>query len=276
MVNGAKTWDFTISKKDIPIQKVKKSLREIAENWAFQWEIGKKSGHHHYQGRCKLKWKSTKKQARGHFKKVGLKPHLSPTSRANVSNNFYVMKEETRHEGPWQDTDPVIPDWIVDLKLRPWQQMVVDSLKVPDKEMINVIYDPLMTGLGKSTLFSYCGINQFAQCIPPLDTSAQIVGFAMCWGEKPAYIIDMPKGALHSQEIWRGIETIKSGYLYDWRNKARQLHMYPPVIWVFSNTVPKLEWLAARKWKFWMDKDGNKQELVVVTLNDINKINIRN
>ena len=58
------------------------------------------------------------------------------------------MKEDTRIEGPYKDgladVDNIyIPRQFRDKKLYEWQQTIIDSAKVFDDRIINLIYDPV-------------------------------------------------------------------------------------------------------------------------------------
>lgn len=96
--NAICSWDFTLKKTDdIDENIIKNILKEYCKNYAFQLEKGE-TGYIHYQGRISLKIKS----------RVGpplFNAHWTPTSNENKSNNFYVIKSDTRILGPWTDKD---------------------------------------------------------------------------------------------------------------------------------------------------------------------------
>jgi len=90
-------YDFTLN-GDKDKETLMTCLKELCREWVFQLEEGE-NGYKHYQGRLKLKTKKRLVTLKNnfHWKEI----QLSTTSCANIGNNFYVTKEESRIEGPW-------------------------------------------------------------------------------------------------------------------------------------------------------------------------------
>jgi len=245
-------------------------LKEYCKKWCFQEEcVGDPlTDNHHFQGRFSLKVKRRfreLKQILNGSASLGTM-HLSITSRANHGNMFYVMKPETRVGGPWKDDDIVIPKRYQGVTLRPWQQQVIDDIAGEENQTINILYDPLMEGLGKSFLMGYLRTRGLACCIPPVPSGKDVCQFVMSKPESTAYIIDVPKGSAQSAELYAGIESVKSGYVYDLRHRGRDLTFEKiPHVWIFANTLPNPFWIAMRKWKVWIVDYPEKKAIKVST-----------
>ena len=75
-----------------------------------------------------------------------------------------------------------------------------------------------------------------------------------------AYVIDMPRDMPLKlmAGFWKGVESIKNGYVFDKRHSFRDRQMPSPTIWVFTNTFPDLRKMSEDRWQIWMI-DWNKK-----------------
>lgn len=233
-------------------------LTEVAKKWCFQQERGEIDGYLHYQGRFSLKVKQrlTTLLNKCPWKEI----HLSPTSKENHGNDFYVTKEDTRVHGPWsniKDTPIVLPKQFHNINsFFPFQEKIINLCATFNTRSINVIYAP-GGGEGKSTI---CGILQCtkrAQIIPPFNDIEAIMGVAMgaykANGPVPAYLIDMPR-ALKKDKLgsfYAGIESLKNGFLYDKRYEFKQIFIDSPAIIIFCNELPEFSLLSRDRWVIW-------------------------
>jgi len=264
--NGLYVWDFTFHTDDDKKADDKTALmthiKARAKHWAFQLEAGKETGKLHYQGRVSLKTKTRKPS-----NQFGdLKINFSPTTNCNSDNDLYVMKEDTRIEGPWTDKDKeiYIPRQIREIKeLRPWQKLVVDSRLIWDTRKINIIYDP-QGNHGKSILKTYIGVYGLGRSLPFTNDYRDIMRMVMDTEKKPLYIIDIPRALRKDQlyQFFSAIETIKDGYAYDDRYSFREEYFDCPVIWVMMNAIPETEYLSKDRWVFWSfnNENGNLEQ----------------
>lgn len=82
----------------------------------------------------------------------------------------------------------------------------------------------------------------------------------VCVGYRtPGYIIDIARNfdTRRGLGVWKGIEGLKGGYVYDKRYHFTDECFTNPHVWVFMNEPPKTEWLSADRWKIWMlNKEG--------------------
>lgn len=249
-------WDFTLKHDAIKFRPLLATLREQCKKYAFQLEEGK-SGYMHYQGRFSLK---IKRRLTGVKKLFPNEIHLSITSNENRNNMFYVMKEETRVDGPWTDMEKptYIPRQIREIKkLYPWQQHIVDTYDEWDTRTINVIYD-LEGNNGKSTLCGYMRAHKIGFVLPFINDYKDIMRMIMCVPTKRCYLMDMPR-AINKDRLYQmygAIETIKNGYAYDDRYHFKEKCFDCPNIWIFCNVLPDRTMLSEDRWKIWtIDED---------------------
>lgn len=253
-------WDFTLKKEGNDVEEIKKILKNHCKKWCFQLEESKK-GYVHFQGRFSLK---LKRRLKGVKKLFPQETHLSITSTANRDNMFYVMKDETRKEGPWKDNDEetYIPRQIREIKqLYPWQQYIVNNHDVWDTRTINIIYDKKGNN-GKSILCSYMRAHKKGFVLPFCNDYKDIMRMIMNVPTKRCYLMDMPR-AINKEKLYQmysAIETIKNGYAYDDRYHFKEKVFDCPNIWIFTNTLPDMNLLSIDRWKLW--KISNNKELV--------------
>lgn len=265
-------WDFTYFPENPDFNAVIAAIAPHSKHYCFQLEETKDEKKH-FQGRIALRKKLRLAGVVDLFKPLLPGAHWSPTSNAGAGSKFsYVMKADSRVEGPWMDKEleakvaplKTLPVKVIDAKgLKPWQQQVKNlidsyhkSLEADDLELdtrsINVIVDPVGK-TGKSSFTTWMAYYGHAKYMPTLfDTGMKIMGFAMDNSHK-TYFMDMPraqpKNAL--RQLYSAIESLKDGQLYDWRYKGRQVTVNPPAVWVFTNEFPKTNWLSADRWRFW-------------------------
>lgn len=272
MNNPVCTYDFTCPETVGRIV-LEKKLRECCKKWTYQLEESE-HGYRHFQGRVSLKVKARMSTL---IKKFDIKViHWSPTSKQNSGNDFYVVKEETRVDGPWSDTDEVlyIPRQVREIaKLYPWQQYIVDNHDVWDTRTINIIYDPV-GNIGKSILVSYMRAHKLAFKIPFCNDFKDIMRMVCDVPTKRCYIVDMPRAVNKDRlfQMYAALEEIKNGFAYDDRYHYKEKIFDSPNIWVFSNILPEFQYLSQDRWVIWQVREN---ELVNYSqeIDDLENIN---
>lgn len=75
----------------------------------------------------------------------------------------------------------------------------------------------------------------------------------------PAVFVDLPRSLPRSRytQLWGGIEEAKNGHAWDDRYSFRELWFNPPVVWVFTNKIPKRKHLSIDRWCFYQVESGN-------------------
>lgn len=246
-------------------------FRKNCKQFVFQKEKGEKTGMEHFQCRIRLKKKtrfSTLKK-KGFF--VG--GHWAPTSKDVYieGDMFYVMKDETRLEGPWTDKDEVKVltkqlKRFLEFEHYAYQKAIIDTAAKYDERTIYLIYDT-HGNLGKSILGEYMEYIGLAEEIPSWRMMDDIMQWVMSRGAqngfKKAYLVDMPRGMKKDKmaDFWSGIETVKNGVAFDKRHYAKKARFDRPQIFVFTNVLPKFNLMSKDRWKIWeIQKDHSYLE----------------
>lgn len=249
-IKGAlKSYDVTVpwSEKLTP-KEVGRCLAELASKFAYQLEISE-SKYKHYQIRLRLFKKKILSMAIEQIHKVGLKgAHVSRTVGVNSKKFDYVMKSDTRVEGPWTDETwselEEVDEELMTNVLYPWQKDLKEYIENGPTSRRGVdVYVDLLGGLGKTFMMKYLRWKKLACVIPPFSKMEDVIQMVMCKPTAKCYVIDIPRGLgdKKMQEFWSGIEQIKNGYCYDKRHKFRDRMFKTPKVVVFTNTMPDVD-----------------------------------
>lgn len=268
-------FDFRMNYEYATKDELVEQCNKLAKKWCFQLEKGAEKGYMHWQGRISLKNKHRLCELKKMWTDTPLPNHLRPTSKevAITGNFFYVQKEETRVEGPYDNRSYVekyIPRQFRGLmdKLYPYQQQIYDCAKEFDSRIINLVYDK-RGNQGKSTIAALCELFGNGLDLPPVNDAEKLVQ-SLCdiciaknlRNPSPVFI-DMPramdKSRLHG--IYTAIEQIKKGKLYDVRHSYRDWWIDSPQLWVFTNIEPDLELLSRDRWKVWIVDDTKNLQI---------------
>lgn len=260
MTSQCCVWDITIPADKAVLEDLKKWMKTNCKSYAFQLERGSETGYVHYQCRISLKEKD---RLSGVKRLLAIEEaHLCPTSDANKANMFYVMKEDTKIDGPWTDKDEeplYIPRQIRDITaLRPWQQSLISDKDVWNTRSINILIDK-MGNIGKSILKTWIGVHQIGRSLPFSNDYKDFMRMVMDTPKRKLYIIDVPRAIRKEQvhSFFSGIETLKDGYAYDDRYKFREEYFDCPNIWVFMNTLPDRRYMSFDRWNLWEVIENN-------------------
>lgn len=262
MANAVATFDFTYFCDNLdeyfPI--VRDWCKDVSKKWCFQYEEGSETNRKHFQGRLSLK---VKKREIEFIKSIpqNLKGmHISITSKENVKNNFYVLKEDTRVSGPWssEDKEVYIPRDVRKIKdFYSWQNTVLDLCKKEEDRIVNIIYDPHGNN-GKSTLIRYCMVHQIGRKLPLCNDYKDLMRMVMDMPDSNNYFIDMPRaiGKERLYQFYGAIEEIKSGYAFDDRYSFKEKIFDPPNVFIFTNQLPDQGLLSKDRWVIWTIVDN--------------------
>lgn len=261
MTNQCCTFDFTIPHQLIDKTNLIKKLNKHCKKWTFQGEQGEKTEYKHWQGRLSLKVKCRLNEliSKWNFKET----HFSITSKVNQKNNFYVMKDETRLEGPYLSEDNkeiYIPRQVREItRLYPWQQTIVELATTWDTRTINVVVDE-KGNIGKSVLTMYMLSHRLGRIVPFCNNFKDLMRMVCDIPTSRCYLIDMPRAINKEQlnSLYSGIEYMKNGYVFDDRYSFREKIFDSPNIWVFTNAVPDMTLVSYDRWKLWEVNKENK------------------
>lgn len=279
-MNAVAMWDFRINAEGIDSTIIIKQLKSIAKRYAFQLEQGAETGYLHFQGRFSLIKKHRKTELMKMFTLIPVPNYLEPSTNPTYYSGdmFYVMKDETRVGGPWDERvkEIYIPRQYRNLlqNLYPYQKYIFDSADTFDTRIINMIYCP-KGNIGKSTIASLCELFGHGIDLPPVNDAEKLIQSCcdICEAKQirnpsPVFV-DLPR-AMNKDRlngIYTAIEQIKKGKLYDLRYKYKDYWIDSPQIWVFSNIKPELNMLSLDRWKVWTVDE--KKDLVKYDEDDL-------
>jgi len=256
-------------------------LNEFGHQWCFQLERGTNNDKQHYQVRVIMMTHQMKATLLHIFSCRGIDERdltFLPESNKSIEQgglSFYVMKDETRQDGPWMDASYVRPVKHVyegkDLKCmdtpRPFQQKLMDiCLAEPnDRDMIWVCNRS--GNAGKSKLMKYMRFHRdrYNMARVPMGSANQIKTAVIEKGPHKIYMVDMPRVRGSDErltEIFSALEEIKNGWVESaMYGKPAELIMEPPHIVIFSNDVPNLSYASLDRWVVYLlyDDDYGQQ-----------------
>lgn len=256
------TYDFTLKRDDLDYvyTDIINCMKERCKKWAFQLEKSD-SGYEHYQGRFILIKKTSIVQCIKLFHARFSSMHIQPTSNASSTNFTYVMKEQTRLDGPWTDKDPDIDEVYVPIQyrveLRPWQdelyKLVMKELEDKHYRNVHVLYDPT-GGIGKTTMALNLTCRKKAEYIPPCNDAKDIMRMCFSLPTTKLYIFDLTRSMCKDKlyGMYSAIEQIKNGYIYDDRYSFRRKFIDAPGIIIMTNTLPTKQYLVNDRWRVHM------------------------
>ena len=254
-------WDVTIPADYATKDQIVETLTTHAKDWAFQKERGSTTGYEHWQVRLSLKEKDRKPW----MKFWPDKCFFGITSMGGSKKFNYVMKDETRIDGPWTSesmTEDYIPRQIRAItQLRPWQAQLlewVDETKHPfDDRHVNCLVDPIGRN-GKSTVANYGEAHKLCNILPFQNDYRDVCRMVMGMPTSKMYIVDIERSIPIKKmgPFWGAIESVKNGRVYDDRYSYKMKRFDSPVIWVFMNRFPKKGYFSHDRWVFWsIDKE---------------------
>lgn len=258
-------YDFTLKHEVICHECLSDILDKYCKKWIFQIECGD-GGYVHYQGKISLK----NRQRLQSFKNKLMEEdealkviHLSPSMTVNKRVFSYVMKEDTRIEGPFTDKKykldklKYIPKQY-DGKLNtlyPFQISLINKCQIFNDRKIILIYDK-KGNIGKSTISHLLRLH-FNGIVLPIVNDAEKLIQSCCnilmsrdVRKSIPICIDLPRAMSKDKlfQMYSAIEQIKSGYVYDVRNHFKDWNYDSPCIIVFTNHIPNKDLLSIDRW----------------------------
>jgi len=292
-----------------------KNASAVTQDWRylFQLERGEETGRYHHQMRIDVtrahrKTCHTLLEELAHIldidkKWITVRPE-SNQSVAKAGGIFYVMKAETRMDGPWYDptfTPPKLQRFvytgqdvaIVEQSPTPWETTILNALgewkgeginrtfeyhRAHDRQL-NWIYNEA-GGAGKSVFLKYLGYKCGAQALATGGSAGQLKN-AVCDNYTKrgnvlaeCYYADIPR-TLGTQEslrdLFSALEAVKGGKVEGaFYGKDMQAYGMPPHVWITSNMLPDLDLASADRWKVWNLTEMHA-DLVPMTVREVNK-----
>lgn len=268
-----KGYDFTLKVEGHEdLEEIMRFLNGYCKKWVFQKELSEE-GYLHWQGRVHLIQPKTEsalwKISKDHPEITGI--HWSITNKeTHLNNNFnYVMKLDSRVEGPFENRDYLEPAVMtrqlakfLQCDLRGWQCQVSEITATEDDRNITCIIDRIGNS-GKSIFCEYLEYRRMALELPPMRSMEDLMAVVMGMPAFGCYVIDMPRAMKKEKlsEFYAGIECLKNGYCYDKRYAFKKRRFNRPQIIVFTNVEPKWNYMSMDRWKvFDMSSDYSLDE----------------
>lgn len=314
MSKNCQRWDITIYKfstENIELvdhQKIGFALIELCNKLAFQLEETKEK-HQHYQIRCNtIKPTVKNKIIKFLFEKLNLNSEtekqiiqsVKPTAEATKNFN-YVMKEESRINGPWTDSDfdqykekeKYIPSHVKGFNAdrMPWHDELIkiyeefDKMRkqkdkiIKDKDFrikyyqmarcCNIILD-FEGGKGKTTISSIIK-HYYNGIILPIINDCKELTQAICnelkdnnIREPGPILLDLPRSMEKKllKGIYGGLENVMTCSVKDTRHHLASWDFECPQIWVFTNELPDVYNLSLDRWRFYTITKDNHLKLI--------------
>ncbi len=254
-------WDVTIhgGKEVITRNELGEKLQASCKAWVFQGEPNAEEAKYdqHWQIRLKLRKKLNMVGAK-ELTQIG--GHWAPTSTdVHRHKNFNYVMKVPRTEGPYKDDTWVTPNPIT-RQLRTyyghppysWQRALEKRLSREDDR--SIVWVRNMKGCAGKTVFMEDMEQKIeALRIPPLRQVERFMGFAFSFPSAKVYMQDLPRAMKEHEmgEWYEGIETLKGGWMYDWRNKGRRRWFDRPQILIMANMDPRLDMLTKDMWEIY-------------------------
>lgn len=247
--------------KDTPFtsENVREWLTENCKKWSFQVEEGKESGYKHWQVAMNLKKRLRGNELRQALRGTPLERGRFTPMHEEEGSHQYVLKADTRIDGPWSSDMPAEPREIKGFEPKPWQKTIIADAKEPwDKASlreISVLVD-FQGGNGKGWLRKYLRWHRIAHVMGITDKAEEMVAMAFCMEDTNCYVFDVPRAASQNKKkmaaMWAAIEQIKDGNLFDKRFTYRSRQAETPKIWVFMNEMPNMLELTDNRWSIYL------------------------
>jgi len=212
--SAVQVYDITIKADSNELETILECFKKIAKKWAFQKEQGVESGFVHYQGRLTLLVRRRQTELIKLLNKYNFKDfHISRTTTKSSKDCYYVMKEDTRIDGPWtsEDVVKIVPWHIAKITdLRPFQKTIIDDAKNLNDRTINLIIDK-QGCKGKSVLGAYIGVHELGRRIPYVNDFKDFMRIIMDTKKERLYVIDIPKAMKKDKrnQFFSGLEELK-------------------------------------------------------------------
>lgn len=269
MTNGAKCFDVTLKREQYEGKGIHVSTEDVIgffenqndiESWCFEPEGGDDFvPYPHMQIRyvCKTKRELKKEIERwqDYFWSVN-GPHVSITGLKHI--NWEYVQKEGNYTASWEYKSPLMR--FKKLELRDWQFDTCKKLMAQDERSVMCIVD-VDGNHGKTYLRKFLQANKLCHYIPEMNDMRDLMRISMNKYENEkidGFCFDLPRadGDKKNIALWKAIEEIKNGYLYDDRYHFREMWIDVPKILVFTNDYPEQSVLSKDRWKIYTIMDG--------------------
>lgn len=241
-MTAPKWYDFIQKRAEITLPLLIEAFGQLHTNRFVIGEETGLGGYEHYQCRLQFSKPYTLNELIEFNRRFGITGEWRPSH----IKNFDYCEKEGKFYRSWEGALAKFHD----LELRNWQRLAIGDLGEQSEREITCIVD--YTGNnGKTYLGKYCEVNHIADYCP-VNSGESGEYVAYCLGYKAkGYIFDIPRcdTIKDKKQMWKAIEQIKNGCLYDGRYAPRKEWIDPPKILVFANEDPPVEYLSMDRWR---------------------------
>lgn len=240
-MTDAKWWDFTIpEEKVLSNEGLQMMLDELCERWVYGHEVGE-SGYKHIQGRVVFKVGKELATVRNQTEVVLPGAHWSKTH----VRDFNYCEKEGNFVRSWEK----VLHKYASITLNSWQSQCIEFWNNQNDRQVYVVVDE-RGNHGKTWFAKYMEATHRADVCPVTDGDpSNYIEYCLNHPSK-GYIFDVPRADTIKEKkaMWRAIEQIKNGLLYDRRYTSRKTWIDPPKILVFTNEAPNEDMLSSDRW----------------------------
>lgn len=254
-----KTYVDTSASEQRVIDRTRTFFESHCSKWVFQVEDTKDNMHL----QCRIAVKQRQRTSSLFRKLVDFLEvpegwvHVTPSSNA-TANFCYVMKKESRIEGPWSNMDLLAmetEDLLQETPMEEWQKFIANKwLDTEGREMYNRTHRRVLFcvdtvgGSGKSVLVNHLALTRQKDCLvmPVTGTPQQMISAIIDAGPRSNYVLDFPRTKSRDKEWVQDmlfvLENLQNGMLVScFYGKYKIMSFRRPQIVVFSNwKLPEL------------------------------------
>lgn len=247
-MTAPKWWDFTLPKDKWTMDEI---IERLEKNGADRFAIGDEKGeggYEHFQGRVVFKVAKEMTTVcnllgfcRGKGPDMDRWGWVGPTH----VRDFEYVKKEGKFYCSWEGALRKFQT----IELLGWQAQAEQFFQNESERQVYIIVDEIGNH-GKSWFSKYLEATHQADVCPVTDGDASNYIEYCCKHPAKGYVFDVPRAdSIKSKKaMWRAIEQIKNGLLYDRRYTSEKKWIDPPKIIVFSNEEPDYDTLSQDRW----------------------------
>lgn len=232
---------------------LRKYIRRKCDKFIFQAEDTENNPH--YQGYIHVKTKVRAKALACVMNSTLLGVEIRPSSNeGKEALQDYCMKDDTRVDGPWADKRLYLGKdlWTTE-KMPKWQKQLLPVLMgEPDDRTMYWIYDPV--GLNGKTKFCKYLVYKHDAVGLVYGHAGDILNLVSKMPNRNIYAWNLTRAKpkdLSELDLYAAMESVKDGFFVNLKYETKQVLMNPPHVIVFSNHLPKREFISADRWKIY-------------------------
>ena len=135
------------------------------------------------------------------------------------------------------------------MEFYPWQNEVINRVKKSGDRKIVVLVDRHGNS-GKTWLAKMITARHWGAYCPEMTEAKDYMAWALAHSNAGIFVLDMPRASdvKKDGELWKAVEQMKNGYLWDKRNQWREKWIDPPGVLVITNEYPDRSLLSWDRW----------------------------